>query len=297
MIENKTLFYHELKTNLEQVKEQLLEKSIGPECLKDACLTVWELFYLSRKKGTLSLEAVREKDSIRNLICGKELSSMIGLLVDGAEPEIIEDIFLKRYYSRNYCGLEGFLYLFYLDSILYILSTPHSWDYEENIKSYMPIEIGDEISSWIAAREKKAIDQSEADWKTLMERDLPVNNTNSEYYIIKLVDYCLTEMNDNDIQRVLRDIDNNDDALLMKGLSGNGLKRLHDNLSPRLFSMLLEDMKYMGPTDLSEIAGAANLFFRVMLKLDDAKEISVPKIPKMLFGNKDKTNLSETKLS
>ncbi len=89
MIKNKTLFCHELKTNLEQVKEQLLEKSIDPECLKDACLTVWDLFYLSRKEGTLSLEAVREKDNIRNLICGKELSSMIGLLVDGAEPEVI----------------------------------------------------------------------------------------------------------------------------------------------------------------------------------------------------------------
>ena len=232
-----------------------------------------------------------------NLICGKELSSMIGLLVDGAEPEILEDIFMKRYYSRNYCGLEGFLYLFYLDSILYMLSTPHPWDYEENIKSYMPIEIGDEISSRKAVEEKKAIDRSEAALKTLMERDLPVDNTNSEYYIIKLVDYCLIEMNDNDIQRILRDIDSTYAALLMKGLSGNGLKRLHENLSPRLFSMLLEDMKYMGPADLSEIAGAANLFFRVMLKLDDAEEISVPKIPKMLFGNTDKTNLSETKLS
>ncbi|MCR5650707.1 MAG: hypothetical protein K6F86_05940 [Lachnospiraceae bacterium] len=289
MMENKALFYNELKNNLDQVREQLLENSIDPNCLKDACLAVWELFYLSRKEGTLSLEAVREKESIKNLICGKELSSMIDLLVNGADPEVIEDIFLKRYYSRNYCGLEGFLYLFYLDSILYIQSTPHSWDYEENIKSYMPIEIGDEISSWIAACEKKAIDQSEADWKTLMERDLPVDNTNSEYYIIKLVDYCLTEMNDNDIQRLLRDIDNNDDALIMKGLSGNALKRLHDNLSPRLFSMLLEDMRYIGPVDLSEIAGAANVFFRVMLKLDDTKEISIPKIPKILFGNTDKT--------
>ncbi|MCR5452880.1 MAG: hypothetical protein K6F00_09655, partial [Lachnospiraceae bacterium] len=119
MIENKALFYNELKNNLDQVREQLLENSIDPNCLKDACLSVWELFYLSRKKGTLSLEAVREKESIGNLICGKELSSMIDLLVNGADPEVIEDIFLKRYYSRNYCGLEGFLYLFYLDSILY----------------------------------------------------------------------------------------------------------------------------------------------------------------------------------
>ncbi len=78
------------------------------------------------------------------------------------------------------------------------------------------------------------------------------------------------------MQRLLRDIETQRCVLLMKGLSGDALKKLHDNLSERLCAMLLEDMEYMGPVRLIDVADAANKVFQVMLKLAGMGEISVP---------------------
>ena len=75
---------------------------------------------------------------------------------------------------------------------------------------------------------------------------------------------------------LFRSVENWNLVLLMKGLSGAALKKIHDNISERIAIMLLEDMEYMGPVRLVDIADTTSKIFQVMLKLSSINELSIP---------------------
>ena len=76
------------------------------------------------------------------------------------------------------------------------------------------------------------------------------------YFQIKVADYAIKSLDDRGIQRVLRDVDNRALSLAMKGLSGEVRHRIFDNLSRRLAVMIAEDMEFMGPVRMRDVAGA-----------------------------------------
>jgi len=57
-------------------------------------------------------------------------------------------------------------------------------------------------------------------------------------------------LDDRAIQRVLRDVDNNDLAIALKSANENVQNAIFNNLSKRLASMIKEDMEFMGPVRL-----------------------------------------------
>ncbi len=77
------------------------------------------------------------------------------------------------------------------------------------------------------------------------------------------------------IQRVLKEIDNRDLAVALKGSSADVSRVIFDNISSRLQEMIKEDMEFMGPVRVRDVEEAQQKIVNVIRQLDDAGEIII----------------------
>ena len=77
------------------------------------------------------------------------------------------------------------------------------------------------------------------------------------------------------IQRVLREVENNELAVALKNANEDVQKVIFDNLSSRLATMIKEDMEFMGPVRLKDVEDAQQKIVNIIRKLEDAGEIVI----------------------
>ena len=82
-------------------------------------------------------------------------------------------------------------------------------------------------------------------------------------------------LDDRSIQRVLRDVDNNDLAVSLKSANEEVKNAVFNNLSKRLASMIQEDMEFMGPVRMKDVEEAQQKIVNVIRKLEDSGEIVI----------------------
>ena len=82
-------------------------------------------------------------------------------------------------------------------------------------------------------------------------------------------------LDDRSIQRVLRDVDNNDLAIALKGSNEEVQTAILNNMSKRLAAMIKEDMEFMGPVRMKDVEEAQQKIVNVIRKLEDAGEIII----------------------
>ena len=82
-------------------------------------------------------------------------------------------------------------------------------------------------------------------------------------------------LDDRAIQRVLRDVDNNDLAVALKSANDEVQNVIFKNLSKRLASMIREDMEFMGPVRMKDVEEAQQKIVGVIRRLEDAGEIVI----------------------
>ena len=82
-------------------------------------------------------------------------------------------------------------------------------------------------------------------------------------------------LDDRAIQRVLRDVDNNDLAVALKGANEQVQNAIFNNLSKRLVVMIKEDMEFMGPVRMKDVEEAQQKVVNIIRKLEDAGEIVI----------------------
>ncbi|MBQ7507396.1 MAG: flagellar motor switch protein FliG [Lachnospiraceae bacterium] len=82
-------------------------------------------------------------------------------------------------------------------------------------------------------------------------------------------------LDDRAIQRVLRDVDNNDLGVALKGANEEVQNVVFKNLSKRLAAMIKEDMEFMGPVRMKDVEEAQQKIVSVIRKLEDAGEIVI----------------------
>ncbi|TCT16420.1 flagellar motor switch protein FliG [Natranaerovirga pectinivora] len=82
-------------------------------------------------------------------------------------------------------------------------------------------------------------------------------------------------LDDRSIQRVLREVDNNDLAIALKGAGEEVQNVIFNNLSKRLATMIKEDMEYMGPVRLKDVEESQQKIVNIIRKLEDAAEIVI----------------------
>lgn len=77
------------------------------------------------------------------------------------------------------------------------------------------------------------------------------------------------------IQRVLRDVENNDLATALKSANEEVQNVIFSNLSSRLAAMIKEDMEFMGPVRLKDVEEAQQKIVNIVRKLEDSSEIVI----------------------
>lgn len=85
----------------------------------------------------------------------------------------------------------------------------------------------------------------------------------------------ILSLDDRAIQRVLRDVDNSDLALALKGATEEVQNVILNNLSKRLAVMIKEDMEYMGPVRMKGVEEAQQKIVNIIRKLEDSAEIVI----------------------
>lgn len=85
----------------------------------------------------------------------------------------------------------------------------------------------------------------------------------------------ILSLDDKSIQRVLREVDNNELATALKGSNEEVQSAIFNNLSKRLAAMIREDMEFMGPVRLKDVEEAQQKIVNVIRKLEDTGEIII----------------------
>ncbi len=85
----------------------------------------------------------------------------------------------------------------------------------------------------------------------------------------------ILSLDDRSIQRVLREVDNNELAVALKGSNEEVQNLIFSNLSSRLSTMIKEDMEFMGPVRMKDVEEAQQKIVNIIRKLEDSAEIII----------------------
>ncbi|GHU40937.1 flagellar motor switch protein FliG [Clostridia bacterium] len=82
-------------------------------------------------------------------------------------------------------------------------------------------------------------------------------------------------LDDRAIQRVLREVDNNDLGIALKSTNEEVQNVIFKNLSKRLAAMIQEDMEFMGPVRMKDVEEAQQKIVNTIRRLEEAGEIII----------------------
>ena len=85
----------------------------------------------------------------------------------------------------------------------------------------------------------------------------------------------LMKLDDKAIQALLKEVDNSQWSVALKGAAEDLRERVLGNLSNRAADMLREEMEYLGPVKLSEVEAAQGLVVDTVRRLEDTGQITV----------------------
>lgn len=85
----------------------------------------------------------------------------------------------------------------------------------------------------------------------------------------------ILSLDNRSIQRFLREVDNSQLAIALKGSTDEVQKVVFSNMSKRLVEMIKEDIEFMGPVRLKDVEEAQQKIVNVIRKLEDAGEIVI----------------------
>ncbi|NJD01280.1 MAG: flagellar motor switch protein FliG, partial [Ruminiclostridium sp.] len=85
----------------------------------------------------------------------------------------------------------------------------------------------------------------------------------------------ILSLDNRSIQRFLRDVENNQLAIALKGATEEVQKLIFSNMSKRLAEMIREDIEFMGPVRLKDVEEAQQKIVNIIRKLEDAGEIVI----------------------
>jgi len=85
----------------------------------------------------------------------------------------------------------------------------------------------------------------------------------------------ILQLDNRPIQRILREVDNSQLALALKGATEEVQNLIYNNMSKRLSDMIKEDLEFMGPVRLKDVEEAQQKIVNVIRKLEDAGEIII----------------------
>ena len=275
-MKNSMIFFSEHRKNMESARNEINSNNESRNKMVEAVAELLALADVARYEGILALEWEAEKEEITDLILVDELRRIVILITEGMDSEILEDIILRRYFSRGYLGLEAAVFLMYLDICLGIQAGLSPGVIEEYIRSLVPKEIESDIEKLFAEREAKIKENIESAWEKLYDRKENLDKDSDAYKDIHLLETCLLNMSDKDVKRYFMDVETTLILLVMKVLRGDVIRKIHDNLGPTFRRLIYEDYAGIGPMRLEDASDAVSKMVQVLQRLEKEGEICIP---------------------
>ena len=85
----------------------------------------------------------------------------------------------------------------------------------------------------------------------------------------------IVNIDDRNLQRVLREVDNKDLALALKATNPDVANKVYKNMSKRAGDTMREEIEYMGPVKIRDVEEAQQRIVNIVRKLEDAGEIAI----------------------
>lgn len=236
--------------------------------------TILELSELARLEGLILLDEVAMKIDVDS--SEEVLRQLLLLIVSGTDPEEVEDIGMVRYYCNLYDGYDALTFYIYLEGVLSVQAGDNIRELEERLKSMLPKKLYIEyIKGEEEHRIEKERQKAEAMIKELCETADFLNENEMEegYHISKIVNYTICQLSDVNIQKIMRYVDNVELSFAVKGMRGETMKRIFDNLSVRLKKIVAEDVKYSDNVKKSDVLEALRKLLNIIVRLINDGEI------------------------
>ncbi len=85
----------------------------------------------------------------------------------------------------------------------------------------------------------------------------------------------IIQLDDNSIQKVLKEVENKELTYALKGITDEVKDKILGNMSDRAKNMILEEMEYLGPVKMSEVEEAQQRVVDIINKLKDDGQIVI----------------------
>ena len=249
------------------------EREAGNKLLIDTVSKVCELASTMSRGELLELELAA--DNLEEGIYKKYLKDMILYICDGTDPDIMEELCILRYFSSNISGYEALAYILMMTGTLDMQDGYNPGIIQEILCAMLPEEAG---RIYEEHKKKEYLEDMPAKpdeniVEKYYEGDIAADPGSEFYFQLKTTDNVIRTLDNRGIMRALREIDNSELSISMKGLSGEVRKRIFDSMSSRLAVMIAEDMDFMGELRMDDIAGSATRVFNKISRLIDSGEI------------------------
>lgn len=269
-----TFFLNELKICCADINSDR-DNENGISRVIDAYKRAISFSEIARNEGLIAVEeaceGLNQSDATQ-----KFLFKEIMLIVDGTEPKFISEMGMNMIAADKYCSYEALIMLMYYKFAVMMQEGTHPYIIGKYLQSLMPDFLSEIILKKISEQEKEKLESKKDDsdkWiKALCEDNKAIDER--DYSIINQTALTLLELSDGEIQRVLREIENDDIVTAMVELPGRARARIFDNASTRLGEVLAAEVMRKGAVTFSEVEKACVNIMRTVIKLEADGEIA-----------------------
>jgi hypothetical protein len=242
---------------------------------------VLELARIGRKEGLFAVEGALMEIDMEEHPEYVFLPEITELVVDGFAPERIQDICTMKYFSSDFsdfsnasvqdaAGYAALNFLICQEGMLAVQRGESPYTIERLLLSMLPSSVADAYRGYKEKLEEEKSRTPASYDNSIVEKyytgGLDAGTDSPEGLAIAVCDAIIREFTDEQVQRLLRDLDNTDVALMMRGISGEGRKKIFTNMSDLLATMVAADMDCMGEVSLRDVYAATEKILSVIEK-------------------------------
>ena len=261
------VYYHEIR----KVNNEISNSAMDAEKIAEVKRTYEHILKLSNLARTEGLLAIEEYVENANEEFGEQfMQEFCEMVMDGTDSKDIMEIGLTEYMSRNLHSYDSLIYLLYFRGFLLIQEGAYPHLVEKKLQSMMPNSISSTFHTATAACE----DTDDIGKKRIEKLCEGGEIDRTDHTLCGQTAIVLCEMTDRDVQRLLREADQNDLMIVMKGLPGKARKRIFDNISERLGEMIAEDMEYAGPVRMCDVEECCYQMMNHLITLENTAQVS-----------------------
>lgn len=240
----------------------------------DAYERILEFAQMGREEGILALdegaESLDTNDEMQELF-----AKLIGLVVDGTEPEIIYQIGVNMCASKMYSSYVGLVNLMYIQGSIMIQAGDNKYVIADFLQSMMPKVVMEELNRRECDRALtppvKVAEEGTELICSLCKYKEEIDE--KDHSVFSETAKTLLKLDDKDIQRLLSEVDNSTVALAMKALPGQAREKLFNNMSKNVAMSVAQDMEYMGPVRARDAEECCVSIMKTLLVLSNNVEI------------------------